>query len=188
MYRVQTVFSGPTGTPWRNFLHFDASAGTPDDAAAAAGVFWGAVDADMHNTVTWSQEPDVEQIDAETGELVTIHAVTPATGTGGNTNERMPSVNQAIIKLRTGAIIGGRELRGRIFVPGLTEECNSLGVVLAAARTRFNTAAAALIADADCVWTVWHRPTTPAGSDGGQAPVATATANLEWSYLRSRRD
>jgi hypothetical protein len=188
MYRVRTVFEGFQGTPWLNTLYFDADGGTAQQAATAAGTFWGAVDALMDNEVTWRTEPDVPTINPGTGNLETVTSTTPVTGAGALSTIMLPVATQGLIRWRTGIIVGDRELRGRTFVPGLGTASNDNGILLAASQTTMQTAAAALISDANSTLVVWHRPSSPGASDGTNASVLTANVWGQFATMRSRRD
>jgi hypothetical protein len=188
MYRVRTVFEGFQGTPWLSTLFFDENGGTAQQAANAAGAFWGAADALMDNEVNWRTEPDVAEIDAITGQLESVSSTTPVIGSGALTTLMLPVATQALVRWRTGIIVGDRELRGRTFVPGLGTASNDNGVLLAASQTTLQTAAAALIADANSVLVIWHRPTSPGASDGQAASVLTANVWGQFATMRSRRD
>jgi hypothetical protein len=182
LYRYTTTFTGATGAPWYNQLWFYGSGGSGQSAADAAGVFWGAIDNYMKSTVTWSGAPEIEEVLMETGELTGLIAVTPHTGTGGSSAEMGPIGTQALIKWRTGVFLGGREVRGRTFVPGLSEDSNDpTGAVGVTTRTALDTAAAALISDASSVFGVYSR------TNRAMYAAASGTTNTSWSFLRSRR-
>jgi len=188
MYRIRTVFEGFQGTPWLSTSYFDDTAGTAQQAATAVGTFWGAVDALMDNEVQWRTEPDVAQLQEGTGNLETVHSTTPVTGAGALTTLMLPVVSQALIRWRTGVIINGRELRGRTFVPGLGTASNDNGILLAASQTTLQTAAAGLIAAPNSELVIWHRPTTPGGSDGQTASAVSSNVWGQFATMRSRRD
>lgn len=185
-YQVTVEFSGPTGTPWFNRMYFDEAGGTAQQAAAAAGAFWGAVDALIRDDVTWTTGTEVEELNVATGVLSSVNAITAVTGTGGDTTTDMATVLQGLVSWRTGTIVGGRELRGRTFIPGLTQNVNTAGLLSTAAQTAWQTAANNLIADANSNFVIWHRPVN--GSGGGAASVASASVTRKFSVMRSRRD
>lgn len=183
---VRTVFIGVTGSPWINTLNFQATgpAGTQAEADAAVvttGTYWGATDAVMSTAVSWATLPEVLAHD-DAGVALAAYATTPQTGVGASAAEIMPFSNQALIRLLTGAFIGGRQLRGRIFVPGLTETANSSGSLISTTASTLLAAANALNAATAPALAVWSRT---------HAAVATVTGVSVWSQfavLRSRRD
>lgn len=180
-YRVRTTFSGMQGSPWLSTLHFEATAGTAQQAVTAAGTFWGAVDALIDSEVDWTTEPDVSTF-STAGVLEDVTSTTPVTGTGSSVGDALPLATQALIRLRTGNIVAGRELRGRIFVPALVEASNDNGNVLAASRTTLDTAIATLIGSANADLTIWSRTHTLT------AAVQTGSTWTQFAQLRSRRD
>jgi hypothetical protein len=188
MHRVRTVFTGIQGTPWLNTLFFDAAGGTAQEAATAAGGFWGAVDAVMTTQVDWTTEPDVPQINEETGALIQVTSTTPVTGTGAAVGEIGPVASQGLIRWRTSVVVNGRNLRGRTFVPGLTVAAYDDGGVIAGTKTAIDVAAAALIASATADLVIWHRPSVQGASDGSVAEVVTGSLWTQLATMRSRRD
>jgi hypothetical protein len=198
MLRVRTVFTGPAGTPWLSTMYF-SSGGLQSDADAAVvsvGAFWNAVDAGMSSTVSWSTEPDVADIDLATGELETSWSTTPQTGSGASAGDMLPTLAQALVRWRTPGVVNGRRVRGRTFVPGVTEAFAAAGRPIAAYLTTLNTAAAALIADANSQFVIWSRPfesdpddpDDPPTRAGTQHVVSSGTAWSEFASMRSRRD
>ena len=93
----------------------------------------------------------------------------------------------ACVSWLTGGIVGGRRLRGRTFLVPLhnstydTDGTFTSGVLTA--LTAFQTAmrAAGPLA-------VWHRPTTPGGTDGTSYGVIGARVRDRVAFLSSRRD
>lgn len=182
MYRVRTVFTGVQGSPWLSTMMLDQLAGSAAQAVTAVGTFWGAVDALMGNTVNWTTQADVELVNAATGQVTGITTTTPATGTGALAGELAPLVSQGLVRWRTGVYVAGREVRGRTFIPGLHINSVDDGSVLAASVTTVNTAAAALIADANSALEIWSRVL------GVSHDVASGSMWSEFASLRSRRD
>lgn len=183
MYRVRVVWTGPTvaGGGLSTFYMLDLGGG---EAAAVDGVgdFLDAIDANLVNTLTWSTEPDVDTIDPVTGALTGSSSVTPRSGAGGNIDQPLPLATQGLLRMRTGFIVAGRELKGRLFVPGFCENNNSSGGPDSGTRFNIDTASDALIARTDTSWAVWSRT-------HGQASAVTAAPMWnKWAVLRSRRD
>lgn len=184
MLRIRTTFSGTTGAPWLNTLYV----GNPDtqvnaDAAVAAvGAFWGAVDNFMNTSVLWATLAEVDIL-TTTGDKTGSLFTTPQTGAGGTVGDFLPLATQGLVNLRTGVFIGGREVRGKIYIPGLTEASNTssgtwLGTQVAAVQTAVNT----LLAAGDPAFGVWSR------LHGSISPATAGTVTSKWAVLRSRRD
>ena len=183
MYRVRTVFTGITGAPWVNTLYFDEAGGSAQQAANAAGAFWGAVDLFMSTTISWSTESDVVTVNDNTGAATGVISTTPITGVGGSATEMLPRTSQALVRLLTGVFNDGRQIRGRIFLPGFTESSNAIGGIVAGATgASLQIAADALVSDANSALLVWSR------AGGLSFPVVATSIWLQWAVLRSRRD
>lgn len=183
MYRIRTTFSGATGSPWVNTLFFSETGGSAQQAANAAAIFWQAVDAEMHTSITWSNETDVLIVNEDTGAATGVVQVEDSSGAGSNGVDLLPPATQALVRLRTGVFNDGREIRGRIFIPGLTEGANTAGgSVNGATATVIGDAAAALVADANSELLVWSRSALQAHG------VVAASVWNQFAILRSRRD
>lgn len=182
MFRVRTVFSGVTGSPWVNTAFFIEGTSSAQDCVDAVGAFWGAVDALMDSSVTWTTLADVETVDAATGQVTAVASTTPVTGTGSGGASGIPIAAQALVRWRTGVYEGGREIRGRWFIPGLGTGSNTDGVVTTASVTAIQTAAQALVNDPDTILCVWSR------ANNDSAAVTSASTWNQFAVLRSRRD
>lgn len=183
LYRVRTVFSGAPGTPYLSTLYLEKGATTAQSAANAVGGFWGAVDAVMATTITWSTEPEVVTIDDATGSPTAVDQTTPTTGTGASATQQLPRASQGLIRWRTGVFIGAKEIRGRCFLPGLTESGNAVdGQLEAATVATLNAAATAYIA------TVGVSPHVYSRAHATSAPISAGSAWNQFATLRSRRD
>jgi hypothetical protein len=87
------------------------------------------------------------------------------------------------MRFETGVIVNGRRVRGRAFVPGLSEPMNTAaGNPLNTLVTLMISAGQGLITDPGNTLMVWSRTHS-------QAHEATAAgASSKWATLRSRRD
>lgn len=182
MYRVRVEFSGMQGSPWIATHYAATAAGTPAQAVAALGTFWGAIDGLMDNEVNWTTLTDVETVDAATGQVTAVTSVTPVTGTGAIAGEALPIATQGLIRWRTGEYIAGREVRGRTFIPGLTETANDNGQLSAASATTIQTAITTLLAAANFDLVVYSR------AHAVEPLVDSGSVWSSFAVLRSRRD
>ena len=184
MYRVKTTFSGtPVAGGGVNFLYFSEEGGTAAQAQAAVKTFWQAVDDLMHTTVAYTVSGDVEYVSESTGEIFGIGTTDAYTGNGAGTGDILPPATQGLIRWRTGFYVSGREIRGRTFVPGMTEAINDAsGRPTSGAVTVLNNAASALVGNGTSELVVFSRTHLQAGI------VASGTAWSNWASLRSRRD
>jgi hypothetical protein len=90
------------------------------------------------------------------------------------------------IKWNTGAIVGGRRLKGRTFLcPLSTDQYDSAGTIVNSTVSGFQSSGNTLIATGTI--NVWHRPTSPGGSDGSLHLATSCTPPDQVTALRSRR-
>lgn len=194
--RVQTVISGSTGAPWLNTLCFEADIlDDGQDAADAVAAFWGSVDALMDSTTSWVVQPTVVEINEATGNPVAFHTVSGGTGTGAVADISLPYATQGLIRLFTGSVVNHHQVRGRIYVPGLTRNNLAEGTLNSTGISALDAAAEALIADADSSLVVWARPVDAEHATehspervGTIHPVVAAQVWDQFAVLTSRRD
>lgn len=182
LYRVRTVFTGIAGTPYLSTMYFRTIDGTAQQAVNAVGAFWGAVDGQMHTDLLWDTDSDVEVISDATGQIVSVQSTTPVSGGGALSGDILPPATQALIRWRTGSFVGGREIRGKTFIPGLTETAATSGQVTTATLTAFETAAATLQGTANANLVVYSR------ANNTHAEVVSSSCWAQFAVLRSRRD
>lgn len=190
MARVRTVFTGVAGTPWYSNLFFanDGGGDVSDDAHAGVVALWDGLKGSMATPITWVVESDVTQIDESNGQITGITPVANITGAATGSAEMLPAALQALVRIQTETFVNGRRLRGRVFVPGLTDAANDDGRVLAATVAGLNTAFNTLKVTSTRAlpWCVWHRPRN--GNAGSLALVSNVSTWTEFAVLRSRRD
>lgn len=181
--RVQVIWtgSGITGTGLSTF-YFDDVLGTPQQQATAVETFLLATDSQRATGCVWTISPDVAKLDTGTGQLVSIASTTGATAGGTAAGDRLPNSSQGLLRLFTAGVVGGRLLRGRLFLPGPIEGSSSNALPIGAYTTAYNNAAAALVASANAQWIIWSR------THAFTAAVTAATTWGQWAVLRSRRD
>jgi hypothetical protein len=122
----------------------------------------------------------VELIDSTTGQPTGVADGGPDVVTGGNgEGERLPFATQGLCRLRTNTFFGGRELRGRLYIPGLTEDHSDAGVPNANFKTKVQDALTLLGESALAVYS----PTKHQWATVGATSVWS-----QWAVLRSRRD
>jgi len=152
---------------------------------SALGTFFGAVDANLNNQVSWSVRKSGRELDDATGTLTGIWGDSPTyVGTGAGTVDSCPDATQVLLQWSTAAIVNGRFVRGRTFIPGLEVSALQLGNLQAAFITNFEAAQATLIAAA-VGFGIWHRPVSASG--GSQHDVVIGTTWDELAVLRRRR-
>lgn len=184
MLRVMIIGSGEAGGPFYTTLHFGGdTAGEATAAVDAVDNFYDALATNSTNTLTNLVLGDVERIDPATGQIIEVFGGTSQSTTGTLTGDILPPTSQALLRLRTGDYVAGRELRGRVFVTGWLESHSTGGQPNATLVTALNGAAAGLLSAASA-----------AGGWGVYSPThrvfSLITATQVWSQfavLRSRR-
>lgn len=184
MLRHTGVFDTAPGTPYYNSLYFIGStAGEAVAAAEAAHDFWSHLGNALRTDMVWRSGTEVDLVDVATGQVTETFAVPSNTVEFSGTLEPLPPANQALIRLRTNAFENGRRIRGRIFVPGVTEAFTQTGVVQPGSLTLLQDAANLLITSGGaagglCVYSVTHRMF---------AQVSSASPWDQFAVQRSRR-
>lgn len=190
MYRVRTAWSGTApGLPYLSTMYFnDALGATAQDAADAVRAFWLALQGLITNTLTATVEPDVAVVDSITGDVTDVLATSTLPVIGTNVADPIPWSSQGLIIWTTGTFINGRRVKGHTYIPGAGETSNTTGRPNSDYRPFLDSAAEALISDADSELVIWHRPKVgPPATPGSVAPVTSASVGTEWAVLRSRR-
>lgn len=183
LYRIRTVLTSTLITGQGVATHyFDENGGTAQQAVTAIGNFWNALDTVMQESILWATEADVAKINSTTGALEGVVVTTPASGSGGTSQAQTTKATQGLIQWRTGTFPGGRELRGRTFIPGMPSGALTNGDPGTSYRSTLVTAGNGLMNDATCTLVVWSRKI------GGFAPVTSVTSSAKAAVLRSRRD
>lgn len=182
MLRVRVVWSGIGGTPFLSTFYFSGTDATSAaNAVTACGVFLAAVDTAMDSELSWAVDQQVAVIDETSGLATASFTAATTTGAGASGSDSLPFVSQVLLRLRTGVFVNGREIRGRIFLPGETITGTDDGVVDPARITTVDAAAATLIGDANSNWVVWSR------QNGQAQTIASASTWNQFATLRTRR-
>lgn len=183
LIRLRLEWTGPGGAGLSTFYFTEAGGSSGDDAAAAVEDFVNGIRGNVANDWTATLSGVQAVIDDATGTLVGTTGIGGGfTISGDNSNEKSPLATQGLIQWGTGSVVSGRILRGRTFVPGVTDAVNDEGKPTSGYISALNTAAAALIADASSVFRVWSR------AHGTSAPVTSGGTWSQFAVLRSRRD
>lgn len=178
-YRIRTVFTGVPGAPYMSNFYFDAGVvGDASSAANATYTFWNAVDAYMTTACSWTIDNDVPLF-TNPDTIAGWETVIGGSGAGSQSDEAMPQSNQILVQWSTGVVFNNRRIRGRTFVPALTQQSNFAGAVLPTVATAIETAATALVGEG---LTIASR----AANTFNQ--VTAADVWTQFAVLRSRRD
>jgi hypothetical protein len=180
--RYRSLFSGLGGSPAVTTMWFDPAEGlNPQDLSDRVAAFWLEFNTILANNLSIQVDSIVDSVDSDTGEVTSSTGVTPhAAIAGGNGSDALPWADQVLVQLRTGVRFGGRELRGRMFIPGFTEEAINDGQVHPTTAAAVQSAAQDLADEAD---QVVYSPTKREFAD-----VSTTDVWNQFAVLRSRRD
>ena len=196
--RVRTVFTGVAGSPFYNNLYFGTIADVinPQACVDAVDVAWTTLTSIMRIDLIGAIEAEVPIIEDTTGEIQSVVSTTGGVVDPTSAAEPLPTASQGLVRISTNTFLNGRRLRGRIFVPGLTEASQSTGVPNASTITSLAAMGMSLINDANTNLVIYRRPrpeedppnpNKPA-RDGASASAVSATGWGQFAVLRSRRD
>lgn len=182
MYRIRTGMTGSQGGQLLSTQFFNVIGGlTAADAVADLHTFWTTVAGQIANDLTLQIEQEVAEVDIATGEVTGIVPVSSASISGGDTRNALSWATQGLLRLRTGTYVGGREVRGRVFIPAPTDGNNSNGQPATGYQTAINAALATLLGSSTSELMVYSRKHRDA------VPVLSGTVWNQWAVLRSRR-
>lgn len=179
--RYRVIWTGGSGgTGLSTFYSADTSVTLLSDIRT----FFNAVKGYFTDDVTWSFPSAGDTIESSTGVLVGAWTATTQTPVaGGATGPWVAGVGLRCV-WETGAVIGGRRVRGSTFLTGLQGAAFAAdGSIDATVHTNVQAAADALAATGEMI--VWSRP-GPSGS--GTSAVSSARVPDKVSWLRSRRE
>lgn len=176
--------TGVAGTPWyvnHYFTNADDQTGA-DESVAAVQAFWDALDGLQANEVVGTIEALVSQINPVSGDLTGVWSTAGGSWQGDSAGQLLPVGACGLVQFRTGVFANGREVRGKTFVPGFTEDTNTAtGTPGASTQTALVAAGTALMS-ADPSFCVYS-PTNNLA-----AIVTSVTAWNKYAMVRSRRN
>lgn len=181
MLRVRINWTGlNTGFSVLHFLPAADDQASADDAAAAATAWLQVLDNFLRVNQGAQVDPEVLSINVATGTTLGSFAVSEAAITGADSNDAVPNASMGLVRWRTGVYVSGREIRGRTFIPGITEQSvDANGNLSSTAISAIDAGSNLMAAGTDlCVYS----PTR-----GSAAEVTTASTWSEFAVLRSRR-
>jgi hypothetical protein len=190
MFRIRTAMQITAGNPLLSTMYFDTTGTDAASAASAVSDFWDALAPVLSTSLTWQVESTAAVILAADGSLVGLEPTgTFAPASGSETHDLLPPATQGLVRWVTSGVAGGRIIRGRTFIPGLTEDSSVTGVPTSSLLASLGTAAGDFITAA-AGFGIWARPvaTGPHARTGVFAGVENGTIWREFAVLRSRRD
>lgn len=187
LYRVTTVFTGPQGMPGTHTIHGQASIQSANDFITLVGEFWGRLmggfgsgSSGLATGLTSTTLGTCDVIDSSTGQITgTDGDGSDIVHTGNGTAEPLPHFVQGLAQVQTVLFINGRRLRGRFFIPGITEQQSTNGAPDATWRGQVQDELDLLVESAWAVYSPTHHEFASANSTSTWSQFAT---------LRSRRD
>lgn len=183
IWRVRTAITGGSGAAQLSTQFFDqAAGGTAQHAADAVHAFWTAIHATLISGYIFQVEHIVEDIDVATGQPTGVTPVTATSISATDVGTAAPWATQGLIEWHSGVFLGGREIRGRLFVPGVPQGAVVGGAPSSTFQSDLQSAATALATDANsslCVYSRKHRAI---------GVVTSGTVWNKFAVLRSRRD
>lgn len=182
--RVRTVFSGVAGSPYYNNMYFTLVNGSASAVIAAVDTFWESFDSTCITALTWDVLGDTELVDEATGSLVGVESGTALSGASNGGTTPLPFATQLCINTFTGTFVGGRQLRGKIFIPALASITNVAGDPAPATITAANTAINTLVSNTSGPGPL--RVYSP--THGTSAVVTSGSTFSRFAVMRSRRD
>ncbi len=180
MIRVRIDHTGPC--QGFNILHFagDLEGSYAQDTADAVAVFLEAIDVGVRNSQTMRVDPEIAQVNIATGQIEAVETVTTAPVVGEAVDEGVPQAANLLLRWRTGLFSGGREVRGRTFLPGFSILQNTAtGEVEQDTINFMNAAGETLLANSDLGI---YSPTKSLFAE-----ATSVSCWNEWAVMRSRR-
>lgn len=184
MLKTTGVWTGLGGAPYFSTLFW---AGTDSDDATDAinahQAYFTVLAGLQTQALTGQVQPEVTSINPATGDAIQTYAKTaqaPVQGTGAQTP--LPHANQALAQLRTGQFVGGRQVRGKVFLPGFMVNSmdTATGTMADVVRTQLATDLQAVFSTIPLL--VWSR------KSGVAYTVTSTSIAKQYAILRSRRD
>lgn len=182
IHRVRTLWTGVAGSPAYSNLYFLNTGISAAAAVTAVTSLMTGLQAVQASGVRYDVEGDVALVDTATDSVVGVTTTGPTTGTVSGSFVMLPSATQMLIRTLTGAYAGGRQIRGRLFVPYIRTGSANGPVPAGAAITSVNSAVNALVAASSSSWVVY----SPTNSNA--YPVSAYSVWTQFAVMRSRRD
>lgn len=191
LHRMVLEWAGPQVTGRAvTVLHFDGTEEAAPPVAAIKTAFTSLAPG-LPTGVSIVIPNGGDSIDDTTGDLDGFWSST-AGGTINGTGAATAAAGVgAVIAWSTGTIVSGtkgpRRLRGRTFlVPVTSTAYGNDGKITTPMMSTLNTVAGQIFAAG--AFGIWHRPTTPGGSDGSSGVVTSYRVSPKVAMLSSRRD
>jgi hypothetical protein len=197
LLRVKARWSIPGAGTAYSVLHFTTNdTSTPvqedaDDAYSKTHAFFFGVRGMLPPVVQINVEPEVEEINEGSGELIGgwgVTAMTQITGTGSG-SAGYAAATGAVVSWTTAGVRNGRRVRGRTFIVPLSVEAyDTNGSLSTTAIGQIGTAATTLrTVGQQTQFAIYSRPSGPAATDGIAYGALSHKVPDMSAVLRSRR-
>lgn len=180
--RVRVVWTGVAGSPAYTNLYSLSGAVTPGAAVTYTDNLMNVLKGWVNTSVTITTEGDVAQVDSATDQIVGVSTVSPMTRTGSGTGSAFPPANQILVRWLTGSFAGGRQIRGRMYIPYLTTGAATGSGVNPAAITSINGGVSSYLTAMGPAAVVYSR------KNHSSPAISSFSVWNQFGVMRSRRD
>jgi len=179
--RINVLYTGLPGLPGTNTFYGHEDGVSTHDQVAAVLAFYTSLATTLRSGLHIAVDSVVEHVDSTNGQVTGVED----TGAGGtvscsNSGAELPWGSSILVRWRTGVFNAGRELRGRSFIPGATQDDTSAGFPSTALIAAVQGPADTLVGAANLA--VFSR------THFTWASVNLASVWSEYALMRSRRD
>lgn len=181
-YRAQIVSTGVQGSPYVTTLNFLLAGSTPAGISTAIQGLISGFATLVHQDLIMDWDGSLEIVESTDGQITGVTSATPRSAQGTLAGDMLPPATQGLLQWRTGVFQAGREVRGKTFVPALTEAAALGGQVAATTQTGLQNLITAMIAATNAELAIYSR------KNGSIVPVNAGTVWNQFAVLRSRRD
>lgn len=180
--KVVCSWTGAQGLPGQTVMY----TGGVGPALADLRAFFNAFTSLFPTSLTISFPVAGDTINDATGAINGGWTSAAVAAVGGTSAAAYAAGGGLFINWQTLGIVNGRRVKGRTFIAPLTIGAyDTNGTLFGTVVTTAQTAATTLAATASL--SIWHRPTTPGGSDGSSHVVTGAVVKDQVTSLKSRR-
>jgi len=156
---------------------------------ADLSAFWHEVKNYFPSQVTLQAENSGDELQDTTGNVIGAWTTGVQAVKVGVSTAKYPAPSGVCINWYTSTWIDGRRLKGKSYlVPAKGEMYDVNGTLEPTAKAGLEAEVTTFLANTATNLLVWHRPTTPGGTDGASAAVTSAVIADKAAVLRSRRD
>lgn len=187
IWRCTTEFTGIAGLPGYNTVYASSTTGSASDFVTLVGEFWarltsgfGSSSGGLQAGLIATTRGLMDEVDSDTGSTIgTVDGGSDVVNTANGTSTPLPRQCQGLVSIKTATYFGGRLLRGRLFIPGVTADQSTGPVPSTVWLGQVQTEANLLLESAFIIYSP---------SKHQWASASSATPWNKWAVLRSRRD